>query len=273
MRFDDDHSFPEGDYIPGIYNYCNRWCERCLYTNRCMTFEMEKEIKLEIEKEKRREKSMEENKDFWDQVNKTIEEAAELIDEEIPLVKNDGSYFDDWDDEDVEEAMKEHKEKHEKAENQKISKVALKYENAAHKWLEDKKDILKQDYDPDTKDFNVSYPGITDEKELKQLTDSVDVILWYHIQIWIKTVRAYSSSYEEKENPKMFKGFPKDSDGSALVVLKGIDSSIGAWNYLNKKLIPETETIKPIIRMLLWLRMEVEKEFPKARGFVWPPKA
>ena len=101
----------------------------------------------------------------------------------------------------------------------------------------------------------------------------MEVVQWYHIQIWIKINRALSSSYEEHEDGDMFEGFPKDSDGSAMVALKGIDSSIGAWGYLLDKLIPERETIKPMIRMLLWLSFEVEKEFPNAKDFVWPPKS
>ena len=24
--------------IPGIYNYCDRWCQRCPFTDRCLTF-------------------------------------------------------------------------------------------------------------------------------------------------------------------------------------------------------------------------------------------
>ncbi len=67
-------------------------------------------------------------------------------------------------------------------------------------------------------------------------------------------------------------GFPKDSEGSAMVVLMGVDRSIGAWNYIRNKLTSEKEIIQPMIRMLLWLRMEVEKEFPNAKDFVWPPE-
>ena len=274
MKFDDDYEMPDGDFIPGIYNYCNRWCERCIYTDKCRTYAMEKDLRREIEKEKRREKSMEENKDFWDQVNKTIEDAAELIDEEYPLIKNDTSLlFGEWeDDEDVEEAMKDHEEKREKAKKQPMSKVAVKYEKAARKWFEERKNILKQEFNPETKDFKVTWPGIVDAQILSGLTESVEVILWYQIQLGIKIKRALSSSYEEEEDGDMFEGFPKDSEGSAMVALTGIDSSIGAWNYLRGKLTPERETIIPIIRMLLWLKMDVEKEFPNVKDFVWPPK-
>lgn len=273
MKFDDDYEIPEGDFIPGIYNYCNSWCERCLYTEKCMNFAMEKTFRKEIEAQKRREKSMEENKNFWAQVNKSVEEAAELIDEEIPLVKNEwDSMFDDWDDEDAEEAMKDHKAQREKAKGQQISQISSKYEMGVYQWLEDRKEILKQDYDPDTKDFNISYPGIENEAELKQLTESVEVILWYHIQIYVKINRALTSKYEEADDGDLWDDIPKDSDGSAKVALQGIDSSIGGWNYLLNNLEKEKESIKPFVRMLLWLKMEVEKEFPEARNFVWPPK-
>ena len=85
MRSDDDYKIPEGDFIPGIYNYCDSWCERCLYTSRCMNFAMGQSIEKEIEKGKRIERSMEENKEFWQQIDQTMNEAAELIDEELQI--------------------------------------------------------------------------------------------------------------------------------------------------------------------------------------------
>ena len=269
----DDFMEMDGDFIPGIYNYCDRWCERCIYTDRCGTFASEKIFRREAEAERKREKSMEENKDFWDQVNKTVEEAAELIDEEIPLVKDDIFFLfgDDYDDEDAEEAMKDHLEKRDKAANHDLTKVASKYEKAVYRWFEDRKDD-KIIYDPDTQILNFHYPGIEDDLMLKQLSESADVINWYHIQIWIKVKRALTSSYEEEEDGDFLEGFPKDSEGSAMVVLMGVDRSIGAWNYIRNKLVSEKEIIKPMIRMLLWLRMEMEKEFPNAKDFVWPPK-
>lgn len=167
----------------------------------------------------------------------------------------------------------DHEKKREKAKNQPMSKVALQYEKAVHKWFEERKDILKHAYNPETEAFDVSYPGITDELELKQFAESVEVVQWYHIQIWIKINRALSSSYEEQEDGDMFEGFPKDSDGSAMVASIGIDSSIGAWSSIKNKLVSDSESVKPMIRMLLWLKMEIERLFPTAKDFIWPPKS
>ena len=272
MVFEDEFGIPKRDYIPGIYNYCDRWCERCIYTDRCMNFATDKLIRKEIEENTRREKSMKENKDFWDQVNNTIKDAADLIDEEIPLIKKDFQLFDWQEEEDTNEAMKDHREIRQKAESQDLSKWASKYEKAARLWFDERKDVLKQEYNSDTKNFKVSYPSIKDEMILKQLSESVEVILWYHIQIWIKVQRALSSSYGEQEDGDYIEGFPKDSEGSAMVAIKGINRSIGAWSYLLGKLVPEKETIKQFVRLLIRLKMDLEKLFPKANEFEWPPK-
>lgn len=275
MKNDDDFNIPEGDFISGIYNYCDRWCERCIYTSRCMNFEMGKEIEREVKDNKRRKKSIEENKGFWDQVNKTVEEAAELVDEVMPLEDdNIFSFFDDVSyDEDVEEAMKDRKKIREKAKDHNLSKISLKYEEAVHKWFEERKEMLKIEYSEEKYSLSAKYPDIIDDKTLKSISESVEVVMWYHIQIWVKLQRALSGYFEEIEDPYLFEDFPiKDHDGSAFVVLLGIDRSLGAWNNLYGKLLSERESIKPLIRMLLWLRPEVEKLFPKARGFEWPPK-
>ncbi len=29
--------------VEGIYNYCDRWCERCTYTSRCLNYAIDQE--------------------------------------------------------------------------------------------------------------------------------------------------------------------------------------------------------------------------------------
>ncbi len=275
MKYDDAIEMPEGDFIPGIFNYCDAWCDRCIYTNKCRVFASEKIIRREIDTADRIKASMEENKDFWDEINKIVEETAELIDEEIPLVKGETfSVFDDLEfDEDVKEAMEEHEKIREKAKKQEVSKMALKYEKAVDNWFKEREKLLNIQYHKDRYGMNVSYPGILDEAILKKLSNAIEVANWYQIQIWVKLQRALAGFFEDQEDPDFFEDFPlKDADGSAFVVLTGIDRSLGAWNYLYRELLPERESIRPMIRMLMWLRQEVEKKFPKARTFEWPPK-
>lgn len=37
------HDFDSDRFIDGIYNYCDRWCERCRFTDRCFLYHQEQE--------------------------------------------------------------------------------------------------------------------------------------------------------------------------------------------------------------------------------------
>ena len=275
MKHDDEIEFPEGDFIPGIYNYCDAWCDRCMYSDKCRVFASEEIFQREIDARDRIKASVEENKDFWNEINKIVEETAELIDEEIPLVKEESfSVFDDPEFmEEADNAMKEHEKIRERAKNHELSKMAQQYEQAVAKWFDAREKLFNVQYNEERYGMHISYPGITDESVLDQLSKAIEVANWYHIQIWVKLQRALTGYFEDREEPYLSEDFPiKDADGSAFVALMGIDRSIAAWKQLSQKLPAEKETIRPLLRMLLWLRPEVEKVFPAARGFVWPPE-
>ena len=36
-------------FIVGVYNYCDRWCERCLLTSRCRVFAEEQRLSFEMQ--------------------------------------------------------------------------------------------------------------------------------------------------------------------------------------------------------------------------------
>jgi hypothetical protein len=273
MHEEDYPDEPVGDFIPGIYNYCDRWCERCIYTEKCRVFASEKIMMDYVKREKERERSMEENKVFWDQVNKIMEEAEELFDElDLPEDKSPFPLFEQWEeDEEIEEAMREHEEFRQKAAQQPVTKAASKYSDDAYQWFEARKEVVKQHFNPETKDFKITYPGITDKDVLQKLTDAAEIILWYEFQMSIKVKRAFTSLYEEQADPELYKGIQKDSDGSARVALMGIDRSVAAWIYFFHHLPEEKESIQPMIRLLMWLKMEMEKEFTDAMNFQWPP--
>jgi len=69
---------PEENFIPGIYNYCDRWCERCLYTDRCRVFVMEKEFTETYEAEQHHKKSREENRKFYKDLPKDSEGSSSV---------------------------------------------------------------------------------------------------------------------------------------------------------------------------------------------------
>jgi hypothetical protein len=64
--------------------------------------------------------------------------------------------------------------------------------------------------------------------------------------------------------------YPRDSDGSAKVVLIAIERSMGAWGILREQFPGEQDSILDILAHLERLRNEVERECPDARSFQRP---
>jgi len=277
MEWEENNKQDEEKFISGIYNYCDRWCERCLYTDRCRTFTMEKTLRKRFEEEERRQKTIEENKKFWDQINNAVSEAAEVYNDLIPEEQNDAlpSFVFDIKEEkeDVAEAMKDQDERIKKAENHPLHKAAYQYQDAVHCWFQEREKALKITFHNQTKSMRIEYPGMENKSVLEQLSQVVYIIQWYYIQIDIKIQRALMSLLEEKDESDFFEGMPKDSEGSAMVALTGIERSLGAWNVLYKTLDSEKESIAPFITLLFLLRAELVRIFPGATTFQWPPES
>src|SRR5213592_3231480 len=64
-------------FISGIYNYCDRWCERCPLSNRCLNYAMEKE-RDEGDPASRDPA----NETFWEKLHETFQETIQMVREE-----------------------------------------------------------------------------------------------------------------------------------------------------------------------------------------------
>ena len=63
----------EKRFIPGIYNYCDRWCERCPQTSRCLIFSISEEEFSVPETQDIR------NAAFWNKLSGILGETLELL--------------------------------------------------------------------------------------------------------------------------------------------------------------------------------------------------
>src|SRR6266700_2885733 len=63
------------DFISGIYNYCDRWCERCPLTARCMVYASEKADEDNDDPEVHDINSAK----FWSRLESMFREAHEMI--------------------------------------------------------------------------------------------------------------------------------------------------------------------------------------------------
>jgi len=63
------------DFISGIYNYCDRWCERCAFTSRCMNFAMTRKYTDDPEA------SDITNEKFWQSLSDIFKATREMLEE------------------------------------------------------------------------------------------------------------------------------------------------------------------------------------------------
>src|SRR5258708_12642408 len=63
------------DFISGIYNYCDRWCERCPLTARCLVYASEQADDVSSDPEVHDINSAK----FWSRLESIFQEAHEMI--------------------------------------------------------------------------------------------------------------------------------------------------------------------------------------------------
>ena len=69
------------EYIPGIYNYCDRGCERCPFTRRCRNY-------VDCEERFGDEASIDvKNAEFWDDLQDVFQDAIQILEEAAEEVR------------------------------------------------------------------------------------------------------------------------------------------------------------------------------------------
>lgn len=243
-------------FISGIYNYCDRWCERCEFTSQCMNFEMcEKEFNSPQSKDVS-------NKVFWDKLGEIFKVTLEMVKEEAEKMGIDLTAID------YEEAEKHEKQVGEFSENQPYSKTAFEYIDMAKNWFDSNEASLKERTQELLTHFEAEIPGTKPVDEAFRIKDCLEVICWYQHQIYIKLCRAASGIMQGELGKIEY--CQEDADGSAKVAVIGIERSISAWGgLLNHFPQQEKEILNILVKLKALLKL-VEKSFPNARAFVRP---
>jgi hypothetical protein len=243
-------------YIPGIYNYCDRWCERCSFTSRCLNFEMSEEKFGDLE-------SVDiTNEAFWKKLGETLHETLNMLKE---MAEEQGI---DLDSLDMEADEKFQRRFDEKTVVHILSHLSKAYITLVDDWFDLNAYLFEHN-----EDQIHTHPGLYEiqsppPEDTVTVMDSIEVIRWYQHQIFVKLKRALHSAQDEQF--EILNDFPKDSDGSTKVALIGMDRSISAWGKLLKYFPDQKKTIIGFITHLERLRKRTENEFPDARTFVRP---
>jgi len=241
-------------YISGIYNYCDRWCERCQFTSRCLNCELAEEQFGDLQEKDGL------NEAFWQRFSEMLQNTLSMLKE---MAKERGIDIDsidfekDYDDGDYIKGNPL---------TDLIFHTSESEAKAVNDWFNSNEHIFLEKEDAINRIRLIASQN-NPAKEAANINDAIEIIRWYQYQIHIKLKRATESASEESIDPD---DFPKDSDGSAKVALIGIDRSISAWNILLPYFPDQKRQIIDLIALLENIKNRVEIQFPSARDFVRP---
>ncbi|HXT63846.1 MAG TPA: hypothetical protein VN696_12490 [Pyrinomonadaceae bacterium] len=247
------------DFISGIYNYCDRWCERCPLSSRCLVFATEKEDP-DLDDPDVRDLN---NAKFWRKLHSIFTDAHELIREcaEEAGVDLEALEMDD--------AIAEHEAETENAKGHELSVLARNYGGAVENWFIT--ELVAAESLPDDASAQARR-----EATAIDVQAAVEVIRWYQFFIAAKIFRAlmgdddeldgvYPDDSEDEINPAQ-----TDANGSAKIALIAIERSLGAWRIMQSCVPDKTDSIAPLMASLENLRSGIEEALPLARDFIRP---
>lgn len=246
-------------YIPGIYNYCDRWCERCSFTSRCRNFESigkSSGEQLDIN-----------NKAFWDAISSNLANAMLLlqkaaaeqgIDINQPMTAAEETAYEEKRTR-VKKTAKAHL----------LSVLSKQYQEIAMPFIETNNGIV----DKATELVNHLHLGITSEEDvvytMANLGDYFEIIQWYLFFIDAKLQRALHGKLEG-ENWEDENNYAKDSDGSAKIAIISIERCMAAWTGIYEAMPATEDTALNALSLLSRLKQTALTEFLDAMKFKRP---
>ena len=258
------------DFISGIYNYCDRWCERCPFTARCLVYATEKADEVSADPEVHDIN----NAKFWSRLESMFQEAHEMI---LEWAEEAGL---DLEELEAEAALTDREQHRQDAKQHELSLSARRYAEMVQRWFADEFAVEEQVHDDTTGKSKNTEDDI-------DVSDAIEVIRWYQFFVAAKVFRALMgledqiadgglevddifADTEVDEDAEQIAGAGDDSDGSAKIALIAIDRSSSAWRVMQSSLPEKADSIRPMLLELERLRRAAEQIFPHARDFIRP---
>ena len=242
------------NFIPGIYNYCDRWCERCPFTCRCMNFALSEE---QFGNSQARDIN---DEAFWARLSEIFQATLEMLKE---TAKQEGI---DLDSIDLQATLDDEKATDRMVASHECSRAAKTYGKMVENWFESAKEAFEKKADELNLTMQLELPDSDPDGQAAELKDAVDIIRWYQYQIYVKLLRAIKGLHKNSQSPDEIHKI--DANGSAKVALIGIDRSEAAWGQIYKHFPQREGDVLEILVHLDRLRRKTETSFPDARAFV-----
>lgn len=242
--------------IPAVHNYCDRWCERCVFVDRCA-------VGVEELKRWNRETPMTEE-EMWGAVGESFKESLKMLDD---MLRQAGIDPDDILDMPQPESDEKNMEL-EKREEEMFEK-GMAYFKLTEAFFEQNVAFFEEKGVEMQRLAEMNMP--IDLDRLGYIQDAVEIIRQYAAFIGVKAQRAISG-LEDADDAEIWGDKPHQSDGngSAKVCILCIDQSMASWETLRKAWPEKTDEILDLLLTLSRLRKEMINLFPNWQKFVRP---
>jgi hypothetical protein len=255
-------------FIPGIYNYCDYWCERCAFTRRCRNYATGRDI----EREARGEQPVEDatNAAFWNGLAEKLRETTVFGPRDQWTA--DADDLDDVPDPEWEAREATHREA---VRQHALCRLAMEYMQQADAWLKASDADLKEHAQSLLDAARSPFTREDVEEEARQIGEMIDVVAWYHTFIPPKMSRAVGGLLERDSTDGPAADILRDSrlhdaNGSGKVTLVAIERSIAAWLRLRDILPSHESAILNMLAMLDRMRRGIRATLPGAESFRRP---
>jgi hypothetical protein len=245
--------------IVGVHNYCDAWCERCGFADRCVVNASRPRDEVPLRSE---DPLRDHLKERFDQVRTLAARRSTFSVEE--LLKSV-----DLDSRDpVEEARA--KARRERLRQHPVVREAHAYSDLARAWFEVETAAIRRHADALVTRAEVEdIDDLPSMSELARILDAVDIVRWDSYLIFVKLHRAIDGRGEDPEEGIWDDPIQNDYNGSAKLALTLIDRSEGAWRAIDHW-FPSSGGARLLADQLAALRVTTEREFPRARTFLRP---
>ncbi|MCK4553571.1 tetratricopeptide repeat protein [Candidatus Parcubacteria bacterium] len=244
----------------GIYNYCDRWCEKCLDTEKCYMYAQEQLRKKNLTPNPSPSQG-EGNKDddFMSEVMYSLKTTEKLI---KTVMKHDGFNPDEID-KNIEENAWD-KDARKRYDNVECLKLINDYSGEAHKFLE-KYFTSQEQY---KQQFNL-------ELNQDDIKNEIEIINWYHTFLPTKVWRClYEREDWQREQDEELKEMIKEGlERYFALVEKCFNKSRQALSGLAQKRQDYSETAADLLNKLNLAEISFRQEFDLPQGYnIMPPE-
>jgi hypothetical protein len=244
--------------IIGIFNYCDRWCERCAFTDRCLQYKTMPNVPDAASDEAAMKIALQHVAENFALTRELLErQAAELG---IPMPSEEELSKPDPEEDAREERVRDHT----------VMKAAQSYSDLVGAWFESEAATLRARAEGLVTRVENGGDGEALLMEATQVKNALEIIQYDAYFVAAKIYRALvGREWALIEDDPERDPVQNDHNGSAKVALISIDRSEAAWRVLGQW-TGETATTTLVAEHLGKLRMNVEREFPDARRFIRP---